>query len=120
MKKQYCKFQNTLYLPTPGIHASVCRNREAKFHNNLVCEKVCEGCPLKEPTAHYPGLDIFDIEEPPARDDKERDRLMETYCSKCRYFNAEHGMCEHCDAGHRTTIHEALKHKTLNCPLGLW
>jgi hypothetical protein len=91
-----------------------------------VSKAVCLECQLRaepdEEDEHFLATmgDVYDREELEKRTAEERAEILETYCHRCKFYDAESKFCISCGCSSFTPIDEYIKYKAFNCPLELW
>jgi len=91
-----------------------------------VSHAICDDCPLREsPDVEDQQQvetlqDIYDWDELPSRPLEERQKILETYCFKCKHFEQEGKLCNVCSCTAAAPVDEYAKYQSFHCPLELW
>lgn len=126
MRERVCKHQRTIFETQMRVHISSCGNYRCIYHCEPVSKAVCLECQLRaepdEEDEHFLATmgDVYDREELEKRTAEERAEILETYCHRCKFYDAESKFCISCGCSSFTPIDEYIKYKAFNCPLELW
>ena len=126
MKDRVCKHQRTCFETGHKVFLSTCLNRRSDVYCGPISHLTCDTCRDKE----EPELEdfrvmetmpeVFEQPELPERTSEEQERILQTYCFKCKHYSVESKLCDSCSCGLHIPIDEFVKFKPHHCFLELW
>jgi hypothetical protein len=121
-----CKHQEMMVDNNTGISVSACRNPKATRTHEMVSELICKDCRLcEEPSVEVQHLhaEMHELRGGnllKIRPLAERNRILETYCLKCKHCDSVSKICGGCDCSIKPPVDDYVKYEDLHCPLELW